>query len=357
MANYAASEYSRTSSIKTHANRRYTVIPYPKAPLEVHPVPKYTPGPTELLVRNEVIGLNPVEAKTAILGVIPINYLEILGSTFGGTIEAVGSRVTKFHVGDRVVTSKRFKIKGNQYGAYQRFVVVKDIMVSRMPDEVDLAVPASLMMNLTCVVGLFTGRLGLRRPSMDGVAEPRSVKVLVYGGSSSFGGLSVQYLSQAGYKVVTTSSPKNRSFVDALGATVVIDHTLDQDAIINALLAEGPYDIVVDFISVASTIAVTARVLEAQGGGTLYTIQPGSEALPAGVTRAFEPYSESLYEEKNRELQEWVIDTYMPQGLAQSLIKPLPIEVVKGGLTQINETLQTILNGSSGIRYVADPWD
>ncbi|KAK7186642.1 GroES-like protein [Paraphaeosphaeria sporulosa] len=338
------------------------ILPSPKTSLEVHPVPVYVPGPREILIKNECIALNAIEAKIAIHNVIPYTpYLAILGSTYAGTIASLGpSTPPSLAIGDRVVVSKRFDVKGNQHGAFQRFVICTDIMVSRVPDAIDLSVPASLFMNLTCVVGLFSGRLGLERPQLDGgVVEDRDQKkkVLVYGGSGSFGGLSVGYLSQAGYAVVTTSSPPNRAFVEGLGATAIVDHTQDAQGLIEQLVEKGPYDIVVDFVSVASTLAVTGRVVEAQGGGRLFTMQPGREELPAGVERVFEPYSESLYEKRNRGLQRWVVEEYLPLGIARGLIKPLPIEKVGGGLKGLNEGLRKVLEGGSGARYVVDPWE
>jgi NADPH:quinone reductase-like Zn-dependent oxidoreductase len=336
------------------------ILASPKSPLSVQPVELYTPGPNELLVKNTAIAFNPVEYKIAKLGVIPVDYPSIIGSTFAGTIEAIGSKVTDYEVGTRVVVSKRFGVKGNQYGAYQRYVVVADKMISKVPDGVDESVPASLMMNLTCVVGLFTGRLGLERPRFDGVKSAgKNEKVLVFGGSSSFGSLSVQYLSQAGYTVVTTSSPRNRKFVDKSGAKVVIDHTLESEAQIDQLVAEGPYDFIVDMISLYDTIAVTARVLAAQGGGKLYAMEPafGPESLLEGVTRVFEPWSESLYDEKNSDLLEWAMQTYLPKGIAQGDIIPVPIEKVAGGLEGINDALGRLQKGVSGVRLVADPWD
>ncbi|KAL6721963.1 hypothetical protein ACLMJK_001068 [Lecanora helva] len=335
------------------------IIPAAKAPLEVHEIDKYTPGPRELLVRNEVIAFNPVEYKIAKLGVAPLEYPAILGSTFGGTIEALGSEVTNFQAGEKVVVSKKFGVIGNQYGAYQRYVVVGDIMVSKVPPGIDPAIPASLMMNLTCVAGLFTGRVGLSKPSFNGPLPEKGLKVLIYGGSSSFGSLSVQYLSQAGYKVITTSSTKNRNFVDKLGAAVVVDHNLEPDALVNELVTNGPYEVVVDMISLPDTIAVTSRVLAAQGGGNLYAMQPafGPESLPGSVKRVFEPWSDPLYEEKNRDLLEWVIQTYLPQGILQGSITPLPIEKVHWGLKGVNEALGRMQKGISGVRLVADPWE
>jgi hypothetical protein len=71
----------------------------------------------------------------------------------------------------------------------------------------------------------------------------------------------------------------------------------------------------------------------------------------------FEPWSDSLYEEKNRELQEWVVQTYLPQCVAQGAIIPLPVEKVAGGLGGINEALDRLQKDVSGVRLVADPWE
>ena len=336
------------------------IVPAPKATLEVKEIETPNPGVDGLLIKNEVIAFNPIEAKIAKVGAIPLDYPAILGSTFAGTIEAKGPEVEDLSVGDRVVVSKKFGVKDNQSGAFQHYVVVKDKMVSKIPEGIDPAIPASLMMNLTCVVGLFTGRLGLDKPTLDGIkATQKDEKILIYGGSSSFGGLSVEYLSQAGYQVITTSSPRNRNFVSKLGASAVIDHTLELDLLRDALIAQGPYEAVVDMISLPETVAVTAKVLESQGGGTLYTMQPafGSETLPDGVNRVFEPWSDSLYETENQRLQEWVVGTYLPQGLLQRAITPIPIEKVIGGLKGIDAALERIQKGVSGLKLVADPWE
>jgi NADPH:quinone reductase-like Zn-dependent oxidoreductase len=333
------------------------IIPAAKAPLEVQQVETYTPGPHELLVKNEVIAFNPVEFKIAKLGVFPIQYPAILGSTFSGTVEAVGPQVTGFEVGNKVVVFKSFGEVGNQYGVYQRYVIVSDGRASKIPEGIDAAIPASIIMNLVTAVGLFSGRAGLDKPSLESSASAKGKKVLVYGGSSSFGSLSVQYVAQAGYTVVTTTSPKNIDFVSKLGAAKVVDHTQDQGALIKALVTEGPYEVVVDSISLPNTIPVTAAVLTAQGGGKLYTLQPpfGPETLPEGVVREFESWPSVLNDEKNASLLPWAVNTYLPQGLAKGKIITLPIEKVSGGLKGVNDALDTLQKGVSGVRLVADP--
>ena len=335
------------------------VIPAAKAPLEVQEVEIYKPGPHELLIQNEVIAYNPIEYKIAKLAIFPIQYPAILGGSFGGTVEAVGSQVTSFKVGDKVAAAKSGKSVGNQYGSYQRYVLLNEETASKVPDGIDVAVPASLTGNLSTVVGIFTGRAGLEKPSLDGSASKKGKKVLIYGGSSSVGTLSVQYVAQAGYSVVTTSSPKNEDFVSKLGAEKVLDHTQEQEPLIKALIAEGPYDVVVDSISLPNTTSVTGAVVAAQGGGKLYALLPafGPETLPEGVTRDYTSWGTVLDEEKNAGVRAWAFTEYLPQGLASGKIVPQPIEKVPGGLKGVNDALNKLEKGVSAVKLITDPWE
>ncbi|EXJ83703.1 hypothetical protein A1O1_07327 [Capronia coronata CBS 617.96] len=336
------------------------VIPAAKAPLEVKEVEVYTPGPHEFLVKNEVISFIPVEAKIAKLALIPIPYPAILGLSYGGTVEATGPEVTNFEVGDKVAVQKRFSQVGPQYGAYQRYVVAGDDTASKVPAGVDLVDAATLISNLTTIVGLFGVRLGLNRPKVDGTAAPVGKKVLIYGGSSSVGSLAVQWVSQAGYDVVTTTSPKHKSFVSKLGAVHVIDHTQEPGALVKDLKASGPYDYVVDTISLPQTVAMNAQVVAAQGGGKVYATLPpfGPETLPEGVIREFASWPEVLREEDKTGLEKWTYETYFPQALAKGRLLPQPVEKVSGGLTKgVNDALDKLHKGVSGVKLVVDPWE
>lgn len=329
-----------------------------KTPLEVQEVELYEPGPHELLVKNEVIAFAPVEWKMAKLALFPLQYPAIIGLSLGGTVESVGSQVTTYKVGDKVAIMTHGP-SGNQYGAYQRYVVARTENASKVPDGVDVAISASLIGNLSTVVSIFTGSAGLEKPSLDGSASPKGKKILIYGGSSSFGSLAVQYVTQAGYPVVTTTSPKHKELVSRLGAVKVIDHTQEQSAVIKELVAQGPYDLIVDAISLPNTIPITAAVVAAQGGGALYALQPafGPETLPEGVSRKFESWPDLLAEPKHAGLVEWAYTTYLEQGVASKKIIPLPNEKVSGGLHGVNDALDKIQKGVSGVKLIVDPWE
>ncbi|PVH70583.1 alcohol dehydrogenase GroES-like domain-containing protein [Cadophora sp. DSE1049] len=334
------------------------IIPAAKTPLVVQDVGIYTPGPHELVIKNEVIAFNPVEYKMAKLGLFPLQYPAIIGSSFGGTVHSVGSGVTDFQVGEKVAAAKGFNAIGNQYGGFQQYVVADKRFTSKVAPNMEVEIPASLTGNLPTIVGLFNGRAGLEKPSLNGQATAKNKKVLIYGGSSSVGSLAVQYVSQAGYTVVTTSSPKNHDFVSKLGAAKVIDHSQAKDSVIKALAAEGPYDLVVDMIATPPSTAISGAVVAAQGGGKLYATLPafGPETLPATVTRIFESWSSPLSEEGNEGLLEWTFHEFLTQGVAGGRIVPLPIQKVEGGLKNVNVALDLLEKGVSGVKLVLDPW-
>lgn len=333
------------------------IIPAAKAPLEIRPVDFYHPDRRELLVKNEVIAFNPIEYKIAKLGFMPIQYPSILGVSYGGTVQAVGADVTGFKVGDKVAVAKAMGVADNKYGAYQQYVITPEDAASKISPDIDVTIPASLVGNLKTVVGLFSGVAGLDKPSLDTAPPSQKKKVLIYGGSSSLGSLSVQYVAQAGYQVITTSSPQHDDFVSKLGATQVINHRQDESNLIDEISAAGPYDLVVDCISLPKTIAVNAQVLSKQGGGKLYTVVPplGPENLPSGVNREFSSWGAVFSDEKHAQLLRWAIDVYLPEGVALGKIIPLPIEKIPGGLSGVETALDRLQKGVSGMKLVVDP--
>ncbi|KEF52261.1 uncharacterized protein A1O9_11501 [Exophiala aquamarina CBS 119918] len=335
------------------------IIPSAKADLEIREVERYIPGPNEILVKNEVISFNPIESKIARLALLPVPYPTILGLSFGGTVEAIGSNIKNFKVGDKVAVRKRYTQTGIQYGAYQRYVLAADDTASKTPNGVDLTDAAVLIGNLTTVVGLFGVRLSLNRPELKSAPTPQNTKILIYGGTSSVGSLAVQWVTQAGYDAVTTSSPNHQDFVSRLGALYVADHTQEPRALVQDLTNHGPYGYVVDTIGLPATVALNAQVVAAQGGGKVYATLPsfGPEALPGGVIREFASWPD-IFDEDKTNLEKWTYETWFPEALAKARLVVHPVEKVKGGLKGgVNAALDRLLAGVSGVKLVADPWE
>src|SRR5690242_13372088 len=106
---------------------RYTVSGGPEV-LFTEEVPAPEPGPGELLVRTEAVGVTLPAVRKVREGAEP----GPLGGEVAGTVDAVGEDVTGFAVGDRV-TGLCFS------HAYAERAVIHQAMASAVPDRVSAA--------------------------------------------------------------------------------------------------------------------------------------------------------------------------------------------------------------------------
>jgi NADPH:quinone reductase-like Zn-dependent oxidoreductase len=184
-----------------------------------------TPKEDELLVKVHATTVNRLDAHTrganATAGpaVSLISRLvsgirrprqPILGSEFAGEVEATGSAVTEFAVGDRV-----FGTTGLKFGAYAEYMCVRaGGRIARMPAGMSFEEAA---------------------PMCDGALNALSVlvaadlrpgrRILIYGGSGAIGTAGVQLARHFGADVTAVCSTKNIELVKSLGADRVIDYT------------------------------------------------------------------------------------------------------------------------------------
>lgn len=88
------------------AFHRVLQIPAKAAPFEIGTRPTPTPGPGQVLVKNETVGLNLFDHYMQAYGLlIPEDKYTpgfICGQEAAGTVEAVGQGVTAIKVGDKV---------------------------------------------------------------------------------------------------------------------------------------------------------------------------------------------------------------------------------------------------------------
>jgi len=137
----------------------------------------------------------------------------ILGTEFAGDIEAVGSTVTGFAVGDAV-----FGVNVGRFGTHAEFVCV--------PERGPIALkPAGATFEQAAAVcdGFILAMNSLRPADLR---PGRSV--LVYGASGSIGTAGVQLAAKHfGADVTAVCNTKNIDVVKSLGASRVIDYTRD----------------------------------------------------------------------------------------------------------------------------------
>jgi NADPH:quinone reductase-like Zn-dependent oxidoreductase len=168
----------------------------------------------------------------------------ILGTSFSGIIDAVGSRVGDLAPGDEVCG-----MTGMRMGAHAEYVAVSAKRVARKPPGVTHEDAAGLLF------GGATALFFLR----DKVSVSSSTSVLVNGASGAVGSNAVQLAKHFGAQVTAVASAANAALVTTLGADRVIDYTSD-----NLAATTERFDVVLDTVGNLS-ITSGRRLLRARG--------------------------------------------------------------------------------------------
>jgi len=198
--------------------------------LVVLAAPRTPPKSNEIVVKNAAVAINPVDRLTQSMGefIYPwIRYPFIFGSDCAGTVVEIGSAVTRFQLGDRVlghaVGADKSRNSASE-GAFQRFTVLLEHMASPIPAGMSFEQACVLPLALsTAACGLFQQDfLGLKPP--HATPAPSQETLLVWGGSTSVGSNAIQLAVASGYDVITTASPKNFEYVKGLGAREAFDY-------------------------------------------------------------------------------------------------------------------------------------
>ena len=104
-------------------------------------LPEPEAGPGRLLVRVQASSVNPVDALITagyLSGMAEHRFPVVLGRDVAGVVEEVGSGVTGFATGDRVVGGVPAMAPAVGQGAWAELVAVPAESVARLPDGVDL---------------------------------------------------------------------------------------------------------------------------------------------------------------------------------------------------------------------------
>lgn len=277
--------------------------------------------------------------------------------SFAGIVESVGSGVTTFQAGDKVATIRDGSKGGDlRFGAYQQYALASQETTSKLSEGVTIENAATSILNLAAIASAFSIHMGLDHPSLDSPAKPKGLKILVYGGSGSAGGLAISYARAAGYQIITTSSPKNKDFVQGLGPIAIIDHSQPLEAILKDIRSHGPYEFIFDASGLPSAVDVLGQYLHSNGGGTYYTLDTPDAPLPDDVKRIFAPYSLSFDKAEHHDFRNWFYSELVPKGLQTGIIVPTRPQWLEGGLSQAQKALDMMMEGKvSGAKILTDP--
>ena len=106
--------------------------------LELKDVTLANPGNEEVLIQHVAIGLNYIDTYHR-SGLYPLNLPSGLGMEASGIIKEIGPNVSGFSVGDKVAYA------AVPLGAYSSHRIFKTKNLVKVPDEIDLALAATLM--------------------------------------------------------------------------------------------------------------------------------------------------------------------------------------------------------------------
>ncbi|WP_328432123.1 zinc-dependent alcohol dehydrogenase family protein [Streptomyces sp. NBC_00453] len=181
--------------------------------LRVEDVTVRDPGPGQVLVRVEALGLNRAEAlfRAGAYYYQPTLPASRLGYEAAGIVEAIGEGVTELAVGDPVMTGPGIEMSAQ--GVYGERVVLPDTAVVRRPDSVDAVTGAAAWLTYTTAYGSLLETAGLRPGD----------HVLITGASSGVGTAALQVARRIGaIPLATTRTEGKRRHLLELGATEVI---------------------------------------------------------------------------------------------------------------------------------------
>jgi len=182
--------------------------------LQLKDVPKPTPKDNEVLVKIHAVGLNaadwhfmradPFLARFSAGLLKPKN--PILGEDIAGTVEAVGSAVTRFKPGDAV------------FACYARglaeYVCAPESRLTPKPANLSFEEAAAVPM------AALTALQGLRDHGKIAAGQ----RVLIHGASGGVGTFAVQIARVMGAQVTAIASAPRQDMLRALGAETVIDY-------------------------------------------------------------------------------------------------------------------------------------
>ncbi|MFB1081478.1 zinc-binding dehydrogenase [Jeotgalibacillus sp. JSM ZJ347] len=178
--------------------------------MKVEEIERPLPGADEILVNVKAAGLNPVDYKTGQNGSPAWHYPHILGLDAAGEVVEMGSDVTGFEKGDRVV----FLADMMKKGAFAEFAVAKAHTVSKLPDSVSFNDAAALPVAAYTAYQALFYKLHIQK----------NKSILIHAGAGGVGGFAIQLAKYAGLTVITTASEENHEHVKQLGADLAIDY-------------------------------------------------------------------------------------------------------------------------------------
>ncbi|MER7000361.1 zinc-dependent alcohol dehydrogenase family protein [Streptomyces sp. NPDC000410] len=275
------------------------------------------PGPGELLIRVDAIGLNRAEALFRSGHYIePVKEFPArLGAEAAGVVEAVGADVTGFEVGRPVSVVPAFSM--NDYGVYAERAIVPATAVVHRPEALDAVEGAAVWMPYLTAYGALVQVGGMRAGDT----------VVLTAASSSVGLAAIQIANRVGAVPIATTrtGAKKDALLKAGAAEVIVTDEEDIARRVLGLTDGRGADFVFDAVAGPGVVDLAKGVAP---GGTLFlygalsgqaTPYPGFElGMPALNMRTYTVHETTADPERLRRAE-----AFVSSGLRTGAFRPV----------------------------------
>lgn len=178
--------------------------------LRVEEIPHPNPGPGQIVVRVQAIGINPVDAyiRSGAYHIKPsLPYTP--GNDAAGIVDSIGVGVTHVAEGDRVYTA------GSITGTYAEWTLCNEAQVHTLPQKISFSQGAALSTPYSAAYNALFHRAN---------AIPGEI-VLVHGATGGVGIAALQWARATGLTIIATGgTQEGRRLLTEQGAHYVLDH-------------------------------------------------------------------------------------------------------------------------------------
>ena len=293
------------------------------------------------------------------------------GDDIAGTVAAIGSNVTDFHVGDRVAALHEL---GAAAGSYAEYAIVYDWTTFHLADHISFEEAATVpMAALMASIGLF-GMLEVVPNPWSPVPDNVDIPLVIYGAAGAVGAYAVKLAKLVNVHPLICVAGRGIPFVQTLLGEVnppVIDYRKGDEHVVSEMrrLTQGNLKHAFDAVSEKGSFENLSAVL-AQHGKLSLVLAFARDDIPDHIEQSV-TMAGSLWRDlsqgkvrgkaakgklglgpNGREFG-LVMTKIIGRWLNEGKLEPHPHEVVPGGLLGVEAALKKLKEGkASAVKYV-----
>ena len=283
----------------------------PPEVVQIRDVPKPAPADGEVLIKAAATTVNSGDARVRALRVprgmslaVRLRFgltkpkQPVFGFDVAGRVEAVGTGVTRFQPGDRVIASRDLDL-----GCHAEYVTVAEQgAIATIPETLSAQDAVALCFGGSTALHFF-----------DRGSLAAGEKVLINGASGAVGAMAVQLAKHTGAEVTGVCSAANAPLVRGLGGDHVIDYAVED------FTRNGQrYDVIMDnqgnatYPRVKGSLEPGGRVLMVYGEVWPTIAASWQKAVVTGTAKPSADHLRALIELAERGVLKPVVDSILP---------------------------------------------